>query len=81
MNTISHIECLLFQFDQSNLPSFDSIDSGPYFIEIVVTHVIVHLLVVFENRCLRVSVGNGAEAEWRLVTLWADKLSTMEYRW
>lgn len=58
-----------------HLPSFDSFDSGSNFIEIVVSHVVVHLLVVPENGRLRVSVGHGAKAERRLVTLGAHQLS------
>jgi hypothetical protein len=57
------------------LPSFDSFDSGSNFVEIVVAHVVVHLLVVPENGRLRVSVGHGAKAERRLVTLGAHELS------
>ncbi len=60
---------------KSHLPSFDGFDSGSDFVEIVVAHVVVHLLVVPENGRLRVSVGNGAKAERRLVTLGAHKLS------
>ena len=58
-----------------HLTSFDSFDSGSNFIEIVVSHVVVHLLVVPENGRLRVSVGHGAKAERRLVTLGAHQLS------
>lgn len=54
------------------LPSFDSFDSGSYLVEVVVTHVVVHLLVVLENRRFGVSVEDGAKPEWRLVTLGAD---------
>lgn len=65
----------LLNFHWCDLPSFDGVYAGSYLIEVVVSHVIVHLFVVLQNGGLGVSVEYSAKAKRGFMALGVGQLS------